>query len=90
MARFPPAGTVVTEDEGPRAPGAVLTGDEILELSADPVPRWHRLIQGIEEDNLKGAAYDLRMADDGTRSQVFALVSRGWPRRRVGPREPCA
>jgi len=65
MARFPPAGTVVTEDEGPRAPGAVLTGDEILELSADPVPRWHRLIQGIEEDNLKGAAYDLRMADDG-------------------------
>ena len=45
--------------------GAVLTGDEILDRSSALIPKGERLIEGIQEDNLKGAAYDLRMADDG-------------------------
>lgn len=45
--------------------GAVLTGEEIEELSTAPVPTGMRLIEDINPDNLKGAAYDLRMALNG-------------------------
>jgi dCTP deaminase len=47
------------------AVGAVLTAADIERLSDDAIPEDERLIQDLEKANLKGAAYDLRMAVDG-------------------------
>lgn len=58
---------------------AVLGSEKILELSDEGVKPQNRLIDNMVEANLKGAAYDLRMADTGMVLPNGRVVKPGGP-----------